>query len=196
MENHSENHDVSISKGLVVTLVAVVAVALIIVGAHFLKLKNIWIPFLGLCIWTFNAPSMEMREMAKVWIGGAVGIAIGVLMAWSPLHFGMAGLTIPLVAILIFIFCKVRQKLDLLFNSSTAIFLTVVTAALLPFYEVMKPMLSTTIDPHKFEMIKIGFTIDYFKDLVYGMFLFWFLPLIIKQVATRKMTKKQLPEAQ
>lgn len=148
-------------KGLMTTLIVILAIAAFIGLMSLCHVHAIWIPFLGLTVWTSFGMQFELKETTKIWLSIAIGIIPGVCMGYmETVPAASAGL---LIVLFLLMFCMATGKLSYLFNVYTA-FGTLVSTAV--------PNL----------------TVGVFYDCLFGYLLLGVLPPVIMQFVKKKQS--------
>lgn len=160
-----ENNKLSIGKGIVITIVIIALCAVLVVLMTMLGVP-MWIPFLGLTVCTAMGISFDVKTMAKFWVSAALGLGIG-FMIGSIEQLGTIAIVLGAGGILLMIFGMVTKRMSAVFNSYTAIFLTVSTAHGL----VLEPIAVA-------------------KGLVFGFVVIGLLPGAIMKMAAKKKNKE------
>lgn len=125
-ENAGEkNRSMSIGKGILMTVIAIIFVAAVTLVLIKLNLC-IWIVWLGMVCWCIGGMKADMRLIGKTWISAAAGVFLGFMLKSGQL--GNTGLIIGFVCALLFIFGMVTHRFPLVCNNTTAVFLTACTA--------------------------------------------------------------------
>ena len=125
---------------------------------------DIWIVWLGMCLWaSIGGMKIEIGEIVKAWLGGAIGITMGYLLTHNQEIGGTPVLIVAAVIVLCFIFGMVSHRFPYFSNNYTACFLTVCTAQGLP----LVPLTAA-------------------KSLLFGFVVFGLVPLgVMKLMASR-----------
>jgi hypothetical protein len=133
--------------------------------------------------------------MAKAWIGIAVAIGINFLLDYMPLTFGTLGYILPLVLILVMIFCLITDRLRIILNYATAIFLTVFTAMSSIYSFFITQTMTAMKAPAAMISAKVftstmGLNILYLGDLALGIVAFLIIPFVIMKIITMRTVKQ------
>jgi hypothetical protein len=115
------------------SLLITIAVLLLIIAAVALFSVlgvTMWIPFLGMALWTaFGAP-FKFRDIASLWASEAAALFLGYLVANMGEISGLAFI-VMVIGLFAMVFCIVSGWLSFVFNARTFIFFTVSTALLI-----------------------------------------------------------------
>lgn len=113
-------------KGLGTTLGIVLVIALFIGLMSLCHVHAIWVPFLGLTLWSSFGMQFDLKETTKIWISIAIGCIPGVCMGYmETVPAASIGL---LLVLFLLMFCMATGKLSYFFNVYTA-FGTLVSTA-------------------------------------------------------------------
>lgn len=159
-------------KAILITLgVLVLATAYTYVGS-LLGLKDPWIGFVALTLW--SATGMKMEQAPGIFVGGAVGLLISLGIEWLPDVYGEWAVIIPVIAIILAISCVIKGMLPLICNFGMFMFLTIATADV--FLDQRLQLL-------------------YLQDLAYGALVFWILPWLVIRLRQRGGGEGNSPQA-
>lgn len=160
----------AVGKAIPLIIAALVLVAGVTVLAT-LAGCYIWVVWLGMCLWaSIGQMKIELEEIGKAWLGGAIGITMGFLLTHNAEIGGTPVLVVAGVIVLFFIFGMVSHRFPWFSNNYTACFLTVCTAQGLP------------LDP-----------LTAVKSLIFGFVVFGVIPLVAMKLLANK--KASTPEA-
>ncbi len=154
--------NVSFPKAILITLAVLVLAATYIFVGSLLGLTDPWIGFVALTLW--SAMGQKMDEAPGIFIGGAAGLLIALMVEWLPDVYGAWAVSIPLVAIILAIGCVITGKLPLICNFGMFMFLTISSADV--FLDQRLQLL-------------------YLRDLAYGALVFWILPWAVIRIRQR-----------
>lgn len=121
-----ESEKMSIGKSLALTLAVIAAVAAI-VGLLMVLRIPMWIPLLGLTVWSTIGMPMDMKSIAKVWISASVALLAGYMLGHIT-QLGIIAIVLAVICVFLLIFGIVSSRFSMAFNMITAIFLTACTA--------------------------------------------------------------------
>ena len=159
-------------KAILITLgVLVLAAAYTFVGS-LVGLKDPWIGFVALTLW--SATGMKIEQAPGIFVGGAVGLLISLAIEWLPDVYGEWAVIIPVVAIILAISCVIKGMLPLICNFGMFMFLTIATADV--FLDQRLQLL-------------------YLRDLAFGALVFWILPWLIIRLRQRNKGEGDTPQA-
>ena len=159
-------------KAILITLgVLVLATAYTYVGS-LLGLKDPWIGFVALTLW--SATGMKMEQAPGIFVGGAVGLLISLGIEWLPDVYGEWAVIIPVIAIILAISCVIKGMLPLICNFGLFLFLTIATADV--FLDQRQQLL-------------------YLQDLAFGALVFWILPWLVIRLRQRGGGEGNSPQA-
>jgi len=125
--SENENAKPSVLQGVIITIVILVVCALLVVLMTVLNIP-MWIPFLGLTSIAATGASFELRGITKIWASAAVALLIGFAVCHIA-DYGIPAICVAAGGIILMIFGMCSKRMEFIFNSYTAIFLTAGTAA-------------------------------------------------------------------
>ncbi|MDE2412299.1 MAG: hypothetical protein KGM18_11050 [Sphingomonadales bacterium] len=117
--------------GLAILLIVVVLiVAWIAIGLQFMTDTSLVGGFMLLWFWANNG-QLEIGRLAPAIVGSVVGIGVAWLLVYAPTHFGGAGLTLGLAALLLALYLDIIKAVPMLVNNATMLFITLAAAPLI-----------------------------------------------------------------
>ena len=149
-------------KAILITLGVLVLATIYTYVSSLLGLKDPWIGFVALTLW--SATGMKSEQAPGIFVGGAAGLLISLGIEWLPDVYGDWAVIIPVIAIVLAISCVIKGKLPLICNFGMFLFLTIATADV--FLDQRLQLL-------------------YLKDLAFGALIFWILPWLVTRVRQR-----------
>ena len=158
-----EKENLPFWKALLISIGIIILAVLFITIASFLGLKDPWIAFLALLLWA--ATGMEMKQAPNIFIGGAVGLLVAMLLGILTETLGPPGGLIFAALIVLIISCQIKEWLPLICNFGLFLFLTIGTAHVI-----------LDQSPH----------LKYLENLAFGAICFWILPWLVLKLKTKK----------
>jgi hypothetical protein len=158
-----EKENLPFWKALLISIGIIILAVLFITIASFLGLKDPWIAFLALLLW--GATGMEMKQAPNIFIGGAVGLLVAMLLGILTETLGPPGGLIFAALIVLIISCQIKEWLPLICNFGLFLFLTIGTAHVI-----------LDQSPH----------LKYLENLAFGAICFWILPWLVLKLKTKK----------
>jgi hypothetical protein len=125
-QEQSQEAELSVGKGALITLGALVLLAILIIGTVAVG-GAIWVVCLGLTVWTSFGSSLKLYEVTRIWFACVVGYSVAYLIQNAE-HLGTAALVVALVFIALLVFFLVIKRLTFIINPYCALFLTTGTA--------------------------------------------------------------------
>ena len=100
-----------------ITFVLIIVIAALIFLFGPLGVAKMWIPFMGLTVWSLLGMPMDVKGVAAIWLGALGGLVTTYLITWAPTQFGPVGLALPLLLIVLLMFCMLSGSCKMVFNS-------------------------------------------------------------------------------
>lgn len=117
--------------GLVITLVAIIAIAgWIFLGLKLLGITSFFASFLFFWYWA-AVEEADLKQWLQSVLGALVGLALAWQSHWLAAQFGTQGLIASLIVIVVAVYLQIMNWVPIAINRSAMLFLTVLAAPLI-----------------------------------------------------------------
>ncbi len=151
--------DIPFWKAILITLGVFAVAGTWIYIASILGLKDPWVPFVAVTLW--SAIGMKMEQAPGIFIGGAVGLLLALGIEALPDIYGEWTVLIPVVGIVLAVSCVIKEMFPLVCNFSLFLFLTIGGA-------------DVFLDERP--------QVEYLRNLAFGALCFWLIPWAVMKV--------------